>query len=564
MTGKGSGSALLDFARKKQAVLFAQFSGQAIDYIDELQGAYRTYPGCHALVDSVAAVLCAEIQSSEAKAVGVHEHGIDVVSWLKDPSTRPAAQYLRSAPISYPLIALTQMTNYLIALQCTGCSASEMRSLLKGAAGHSQGVVSALLVAWAADEADLISKAGKIIQYLFWHGARTQQVYNAQASKIAAPEAGKSTPLSTASSSAAGTIFKLRQQRHQQSPDISAKVAAAANAAKFGTGKKALKAYSPMLAVIGLPPQAVQNYAETADRWFKDSGASANSVYATLSLVNGAAASVVSGAPAALQMTAELIRQDCVERGAPGADQSAVPFYRRCPVVILRPLSVSAPFHCEMVREAIALVMADVKRLGLQVRGSELAIPVYSTAAGSQSRQDNLQEYGDSDVMEALVTMQIAQTVNWPSVLANAYTSRNNESTTTHFLDFGPGGAGGAAGLTARVLRSEMGSRACVVVVRPGVTEEEARAQRKGGTGEVTGGAGDDKLPLLGTAALLGTDGSKLQDRLALNNQSSSSSSSSSSSFWPQNTSVVTVSVADDVTTKQRMPGGVTFVTDAS
>jgi fatty acid synthase subunit beta len=474
-------------------------------------------------------------------------------------------QYLQSAPVSYPLIALTQITNYLVSLQCTGCSVSEMRALLKGAAGHSQGVVSALLIAWAADEADLVSKAGQIIRYLFWHGTRTQQAYNNQISKLEAQTANKAT--STAASSAAGTIFKLRQQRHHQSPDVNAKVAAAANSAKFGTGKKALAAYTPMLAVIGLPPQAVQNYADTADRWFKGEHGASGSVHATMSLVNGAAGSVVSGAPAALQMTAELIRQDCVERGAPGADQSAVPFYRRCPVVMLRPLKVSAPFHCDLLREAVAMVLADVQRIGLRIRGDELAVPVYSTVAGSQLSLDNLQEYGGKDVMAAVVTMQIAQAVHWPSVLTSACDGTPNTPNTaiTHFLDYGPGGAGGAAGLTARVLRSEMGSRACVVMVRPGVPAEEA-APGQAGT-QVAGGAGDDHLPLLDTATLFDTDGSKLQHCRALNNRGGGGGGGGGGgNFWPQNTSVVTVSVGDDVasaTTKQGMQGTVTFVTDA-
>ena len=115
---------------------------------------------------------------------------------------------------------------------------------------------------------------------------------------------------------------------------------------------------------------------------------------------------------------------------------------------------------------------------------------------------------------------------------------------------------------------------ACVVMCRPGVPEQEQEQELGKGAGSsgathrdvvTAGGAGDDKLPLFGTAALLETDSSRLQLLAAAS--SSAAAGGGSSSFWPEDTNVVTVSVADDATsaaTKQGMQGSVTLITDAS
>ena len=88
--------------------------------------------------------------------------------------------YLRSAPISYPLIALTQMCNYLVAAKLTNVGPSELAGLANTAIGHSQGIASAVVVAWSDNDADFQTKAVQMIRFMFWHGARVQQVYAAK------------------------------------------------------------------------------------------------------------------------------------------------------------------------------------------------------------------------------------------------------------------------------------------------------------------------------------------------------------------------------------------------
>ena len=200
-------SALLEAARKGgPAGLFAQFSGQGVDYLDELRAAYAASPAARPLVDAAAAALKVESALALAMDGGAKllRYGLDVATWVTQlgadlattattattamaggggggggsgSSGLPPLSYLRSAPISYPLIALTQLANYVAALGAARCGQGEMGALLRGAAGHSQGVAAAVTVAWAEDDEALLGKSVLMVRYLFWHGFRMQQVF---------------------------------------------------------------------------------------------------------------------------------------------------------------------------------------------------------------------------------------------------------------------------------------------------------------------------------------------------------------------------------------------------
>lgn len=384
--------------------LFAQFGGQGVDYFDELLTVFKNVASktgsdgrpCLArrLIDEAADALQRAVASPEAAALGLHERGLSLMSWLttEDMGQRPPGTYLRSAPVSYPLIGLTQLANYAATLDRLEATPGDFRGRLKGATGHSQGVASAVVVACSRNEEELVQNARDMVEYLFWHGTRMQQVANEEVLKGAAVRPAGATELT-----------------HPP---------------------------TPMLAVLGLPVELVAQLLERA--------ALSNKVQ--LSLVNGNTAVVLSGEPATLAVLEQKLNQQQMQETTP---RSAVPFYKRRPVVTTRFLKVTAPFHFSRMERAEALILADVARIGLRISGDRLAIPVYATDGHAR---DLGQTCGSSDIMPTLVSMQATRTVQWPASVANA-SARNS---ITHVLDFGPGGTRGSATLTRRVLADRM------------------------------------------------------------------------------------------------------------
>lgn len=385
--------------------LFAQFGGQGVDYFDELLNVFKNVASktgsdgrpCLArrLIDEAADALQRAVASPEAAVLGLHDRGLSLMTWLttEDMGQRPPGTYLRSAPVSYPLIGLTQLVNYAATLDRLEATAGEFRGRLKGATGHSQGVASAVVVACSRNEEELVQNGRDMVEYLFWHGTRMQQVANEEVLKGTAVQPAGATELT-----------------HPP---------------------------TPMLAVLGLPVELVAQLLERA--------ALSNKVQ--LSLVNGNTAVVLSGEPATLAVLEQKLNQQQLQDM--NTPRSAVPFYKRRPVVTTRFLRVTAPFHFSRMDRAEKLIMADVARIGLRISGDRLAIPVYATDGHAR---DIAQTCGSSDIMPTLVSMQATRTVQWPAAVANA-SARNS---VTHVLDFGPGGARGSARLTRMVLADRM------------------------------------------------------------------------------------------------------------
>ena len=337
----------------------------------------------------------------------------------------PPLSYLRSAPVSYPLIALTQLVNYVVALGAMGTSQNEMVSLLRGATGHSQGIASAVAVAWSEDESALLRKAVLVIRYLFWHGLRMQLVYDGE----------------------------MASRRHERAADSDR--------------------ITPMLAVVGLQPAQLQQHVDAVNAELRAAGTTDQKSQIDglieLALVNGSVACTVCGLPRGLlALHARLSRTHAVGASA-AATQRTLPYYKRLPrLSALRWLSVTAPFHYSALMEpARVAILQDARRIGFHVPASELRCAVFGTAGvAADLRQIELGggfstnagegfasavrgAHDDEDVVAALVRMQAVQAVAWPRALRAASRSRG----VTHILDFGPGGASGAASFTARIMQ---------------------------------------------------------------------------------------------------------------
>jgi fatty acid synthase subunit alpha len=145
-------------------------------YFDELQNLFDIYkpfvaPFVQTLTQDVLAPLVAEEVSTH------YMFGLDVVSWLSGAVTRPAVPYLASVPISFPLIGLTQLVQYLVVCHVANLTPGELRSRLSGATGHSQGIVSAIVIAASGTFEEFADNSRKAIKWLFYSGLRGQQAF---------------------------------------------------------------------------------------------------------------------------------------------------------------------------------------------------------------------------------------------------------------------------------------------------------------------------------------------------------------------------------------------------
>src|SRR6201999_3163502 len=91
-------SALLGAAFSGNASIYALFGGQGTNevYLDELQSLYDIYKP---FVASFISTLSEEILiplAEEKQSTSFYIHGLDVSSWLLDPTSRPSISYLAS------------------------------------------------------------------------------------------------------------------------------------------------------------------------------------------------------------------------------------------------------------------------------------------------------------------------------------------------------------------------------------------------------------------------------------------------------------------------------------
>ena len=367
-------TALARAAEEGSARSLFHFGGQGVAYLPELQRVFLAFPAVVVpLVTAASAALqhaCSDARlltdassSSSPPPLARYytaQHGIDVLAWLSS-AVHPPDEYLRSAPLSFPLIGLTQLCHYAVLLHVSGAELDYSASLPSigpsaapfgsadlgalGAVGHSQGIVAAVAAMAAGSASELLEATVSAVTLLFWQGARMQQAFDAlpQSAILVAAKPGTEEP-------------------------------------------------QAMLSVSGLSPAQLAEHVATASSAIVKAEAAALGeaptsrpvAPLTISLVNGLSSAVISGRPAHVAFL--LTALDKV-RAPPGVDQARVPHSQRKPVLRTSFLHVSAPFHSPLLAAAVDLAIGDCRRAGLRMPRSSLRAPVYNThdgrAAGS-------------------------------------------------------------------------------------------------------------------------------------------------------------------------------------
>ncbi|KAJ3041629.1 3-oxoacyl-[acyl-carrier-protein] synthase [Rhizophlyctis rosea] len=327
-------SALFDAAEAGRASLFAVFGGQGNveDYFDELVALYTTYEAlARPFVRQAALTL--EQHSTSDEAVKQHATKIDVLGWLEKADARPTTDSLLATHLSLPLIGLTQLLNYYVTFKALDKTPGELRSVFSGTTGHSQGIVSSVVISGSDSEKEFVDNTQKALALLFWIGLRSQ----------------RASPTTTLDP----TILQDSLANNEGVP-------------------------TPMLAVTGLRYSEVQKHAETTNSFLKED----RRVH--LSLINGPRATIFTGPPQSLYGLNVALRK---LKAQPGQDQSRIPFSQRKVRFSSRFLPVAVPFHSEYLKDVPAQVEQDVQAYGLTFDAKKLAVPVYHTNTGEDLRE---------------------------------------------------------------------------------------------------------------------------------------------------------------------------------
>ncbi|KAF6759889.1 fatty acid synthetase alpha subunit [Ephemerocybe angulata] len=328
-------SALLSAASSGKASIFALFGGQGTNevYLDELQGFYDIYrPFVESFLKSVTTDVLIPLAEEENDST-FYTHGLDVVSWLSGATPRPPVAYTASVPISFPLIGLTQLVQYLVVCRVAGITPGQLRDRIGGATGHSQGIVSAVAISASSTFEELTANSRKALKWLFYSGLRGQQAFPVTAIDPSivqdAVEGGEGTP-------------------------------------------------SPMLSVTGLVLKELEPHITKTNKYLPENSK------LFISLHNGPKTFVVTGPPKALFGLVTSLRK---VKAASGTDQSKIPFSQRKPVFSIRFLVVGVPYHSAYLAELTEELIEDDLEGEELWQAKDLKIPVYNTEDGSDLRE---------------------------------------------------------------------------------------------------------------------------------------------------------------------------------
>jgi fatty acid synthase subunit beta len=346
-------SALFREAADGNARIYAVLGGQGNieEYFDELREIYNTYPSF------VEDFIASESQhlltlSRDPRAEKLYSKGLDVMRWLTNKESQPDTDYLVSAPVSLPLIGLTQLAHYIVTCRVLGSHPGAVRKTLSGVTGHSQGVVTAAAIAQAKDWASFEVAAKNAISILFWIGTRSQQAY----------------------------------PRTSLAPGI------LQDSVENGEGTP-----TPMLSIRDLSRKAVEEHIDATNVHLP------KEKHIAISLVNSARNFVVTGPPISLYGLNLRLRK---VKAPTGLDQTRIPFTERKVRFVNRFLPITAPFHSPYLVEAAKQLEDDLKDIKISVR--ELGIPMFDTNTG-----EDIREQDEENIVPSLVRMITKDPVNW-------------------------------------------------------------------------------------------------------------------------------------------------------
>ena len=353
--------ALITSARNDDAKLQAVFGGQGINNrtcLEDLRRIHLIYASLVRGLMRVAISTFGRISSRPETAEFFETHEIDMESWLLDAHISVDQDTLSLAPVSFPMNGLISLCHYCISCKILNLTPGDLRDLLSGVAGHSQGIIIADAVARSDSWKDFFASAQTALETLFWVG------YEAHQERLGRPLSHVEIEHSIAS----------------------------------GEGRP-----SPMLAVRGLGEAAIGKLLSKVNKDLP------SEEQVSIALVNSMDNFILAGPPKSLLGVNRHLQK---EKAPEGMDQSRVLFNKRKPIVHNQFLPISAPFHTPLLENATARILAALAHVKLPT--AKLRAPVFHTATATDiSRIDS------SDLTETLVRMVTVEKVDWPKTMSH-------------------------------------------------------------------------------------------------------------------------------------------------
>ncbi|KAJ1502157.1 beta subunit of fatty acid synthetase, partial [Coelomomyces lativittatus] len=306
--------------------VFAVFGGQGntLDYFSELQLAWKIYSPILEDFLSITDQHLGHLLLSHVQVKDLFTHGLSIFVWLQKTVPTPPQNYLLSAPVSLPLIALTQLAWYYATVITTNLTFEEARSSLHATTGHSQGILSAVVVSSSNTKSEFIQNTLKALTLAFHIGT--------QATRAFPPTSISPTALQDA-------------QAHGEREPL------------------------PML-LITLPLETVRYHVEETNRHLP----SKKKIY--VSLINGPKSIVVSGPPTSLHGLNLRLRK---LKSPPNENMARIPSQQRQMSFSAQFLPITAPFHSPYLQPAVNEIEKWIQNEKLTWNKSELKLPVFCT-----------------------------------------------------------------------------------------------------------------------------------------------------------------------------------------
>ncbi|KAL9596244.1 MAG: hypothetical protein Q9179_004685 [Wetmoreana sp. 5 TL-2023] len=346
-------SNLLRDARDGKAKIFAILGGQGMleNYFEELEDIYSTYRHLvSGLIVQMAEHL--DLLARLPKTEKLFPKGLRALTWLHNTEEKPDTAYLLAAPVSFPLIGLIQLAHYTVTCQLLGMNPGELRDSFEGIAGHSQGIITAIVISQSDSWESFFRSAKAALTFLFWIGVRSQLVFPQRVHKPS----------------------MINMSLDEGVP-------------------------TPMLSVRHLPQDVLQVQIDRANHHLPPDKR------LRIGLFNGANNFVVCGPPTSL---CGLITQLRKTRAKSDLDQARIPFRERKFTFVCEFLPVTAPFHSPYLAPAYELIIEDVR--GLSFARHDLKVPVYSTEDGR-----DLRDWDETNLGPELARLITMKSLHWKS-----------------------------------------------------------------------------------------------------------------------------------------------------
>ena len=347
-------STLFSASQKGTAKLTAVFGGQGThngDGLNELRRLYDIYkPLLSDLIEHADSVLKRTAKNARLEDP-LFDHEVDLIQWLENPGTAPSEVYVATAPISFPINGIISLAHYCITCHFLRKDPGQVRDILNGATGHSQGVVIAAAVASSGSWEAFNKAAENAVALLYWIGLK---------SHFGTPS------------------FRLPGAGPQM----------------FNTDQDAA---SSMLSVQGMTRFEVVTLLDEVNAQLDEKER------AYLALVNSDDRLVIAGPTRTLQGVSALLE----EKKAPvDLDQAKIPFSERLPTINTQLLPISAAFHSPHLEDAAQQVLTQLGRESMP--SFDLKLPVFDTHTGG-----DLRHVPQNEVLVSLVRMIMCETVEW-------------------------------------------------------------------------------------------------------------------------------------------------------